>query len=86
MATTQIPPLGFADRLKIARDKAGLTQEDVAQTLGVSRQLVSRWENGRSYPDVGQLLEIARMTGAEWLLDVRNLPSWWIGAFPAHAA
>lgn len=49
-----------ADKLKRVRKVAGLTQEQLAQTLGVSRQTVSSWENGRSLPDEANLLRLAR--------------------------
>ena len=49
-----------ADKLKRVRKVAGLTQEQLAQTLGVSRQTVSSWENGRSLPDETNLLRLAR--------------------------
>ena len=38
--------------LKEARLKAKLTQEEVAESLGVSRQSISNWENNKTYPDV----------------------------------
>ena len=45
--------------LKKARNEKGLTQEAAAETLGVSRQTISNWENGRSYPDI---LSVIRMS------------------------
>ena len=43
-------------KLRDARKNSGLTQESVAELLGVSRQTVSNWENGRSYPDIGSVV------------------------------
>lgn len=40
----------FAKRITAARKKKKLTQEQVAQAMGVSRQTVSHWENGRVEP------------------------------------
>lgn len=37
-----------------ARKKSGLTQEDVAQELGVSRQTISKWETDETLPDIRQ--------------------------------
>ena len=45
--------------IRTARHKANLSQEQAAETLGVSRQTVSNWENGKSYPDI---LSVIRMS------------------------
>lgn len=45
--------------LRQARQNCGLTQEGVAERVGVSRQTVSNWENNRSYPDIGSLLALS---------------------------
>ena len=39
-------------KLKDVRIQAGLTQEQVAEKIMVSRQTVSNWENGKSLPDI----------------------------------
>lgn len=39
-------------KLQKARAKANLTQEQVAESLGVSRQTISNWENEKTYPDI----------------------------------
>ena len=43
------------------RRKAGLSQEDFAERLGVSRQAVSKWERGEAYPDTENLIVISEM-------------------------
>ena len=43
-------------KLKEAREKAGYSQKEVSEKLNVSRQSVSRWENGWTYPDVENLI------------------------------
>ena len=48
----------FSEKLVILRKKYGLTQDDLAKQLGVSRQSVYKWECGQSYPEVPKLLEI----------------------------
>ncbi len=45
----------LAVRLKEARKEKGYSQIYVSDKLHVSRQAISNWENGRSYPDVGNL-------------------------------
>ena len=51
--------LYIAENLKRLRQSCGLTQEQLAERLGVSFQSVSRWENGLSYPDIELIPEIA---------------------------
>ncbi len=51
--------LYIAENLKRLRRSCGLTQEQLAERLGVSFQSVSRWETGLSYPDIEILPEIA---------------------------
>lgn len=50
--------MSFADRLKEARRISGLSQEDLAEQLDVSRQAVGKWEQGQSYPEVEKLLTL----------------------------
>ena len=40
-----------------------MTQEFVAETIGVSRQAVSKWENGTSEPNTSNLMALARLYG-----------------------
>ncbi len=51
----------FGKRFTELRKDKKMTQEEVAEKLGVSPQAVSKWENDISYPDVTLLLEIAQM-------------------------
>ena len=50
--------MSFADRLKEARRSCGLSQEDLAEQLDVSRQAVGKWEQGQAYPEVEKLLAL----------------------------
>lgn len=45
----------LSKNLQMARKKAGLSQNDVADSLHITRQSVSQWENGRSCPDLQNL-------------------------------
>ncbi|WP_270914282.1 helix-turn-helix transcriptional regulator [Allofournierella sp. CML151] len=49
----------FASGLYHARKKSGLSQEDVAGKLGVSRQTISKWETGETLPDIRQSKRLA---------------------------
>lgn len=50
----------FHEKLQELRKKRGLTQEELAQSLYVSRTAVSKWESGRGYPNLESLKMIAR--------------------------
>ena len=49
--------------LKDHRTRCAMTQEFVAESLGVSRQAVSKWENGTADPSTSNLLKLARLYG-----------------------
>ena len=63
--------MAIAERLKEARVKAGLSQEQVSDRLHVSRQLVSKWESGASEPKASELVQCAVIYGTtlDWLCD-----------------
>ena len=48
----------FQEKLVILRKTRGLTQDEFASAVGVSRQAVYKWESGQSYPEVQKLIEI----------------------------
>ena len=49
--------------LKDHRTRCAMTQEFVAESLGVSRQAVSKWENGTADPSTSNLLKLAKLFG-----------------------
>ena len=49
----------FNEKLQELRKNKGLTQEELAENLFVSRTAVSKWESGRGYPSIDSLKEIA---------------------------
>ena len=51
------------ETLKAHRTSRGFTQEYVAESLGVSRQAVSKWENGTSDPSTANLMALAKLYG-----------------------
>lgn len=51
--------MDIGTKLKDARVSAGLTQEQVAEELGVSRQTMSNWENGKTYPDIVSVIKMS---------------------------
>ena len=61
----------FGEKLTRLRKREGLSQEALAERLGVSRQAVSRWEQSAALPDAAKLLPCAKLfsVNVEWLLD-----------------
>ena len=50
----------FSEKLQQLRKGKGLTQEELAQAIFVSRTAVSKWESGRGYPNIDSLKELAK--------------------------
>ena len=50
----------FNEKLQELRNTKGITQEELAQALYVSRAAVSKWESGRGYPSIDSLKELSR--------------------------
>ena len=46
-------------KLREARLAAQLTQEQAAEDLGISRQTMSNWENGKTYPDIVSVIKMS---------------------------
>ncbi len=59
------------EKIYACRKKAGLSQEALAERIGVSRQAISKWETGEAAPEISKLPLLARVFGvtADWLLD-----------------
>lgn len=55
--------MDFPQRVRSAREKLDLTQEDVAQKLGVTASAVSTWEAGRARPRLDKLTQLAELFG-----------------------
>lgn len=53
----------IADKLKLIRKNIGLSQQALADNLGVKRATVSSWEAGRTEPDIATIVKIAMLTG-----------------------
>jgi transcriptional regulator with XRE-family HTH domain len=51
----------FSDKLRIIRKSKGITQEELAEKLQVSRQAVTKWESGQAYPDIINLIQISKL-------------------------
>ena len=66
----------MGEKLQRLRRARGLSQEELAGALGVSRQAVSKWETSASLPDTEKLLAISDFFGvtADYLLREESLP------------
>ena len=63
--------MSFGDRLKVTRKQKGFSQEELAERLDVSRQSVTKWETGISYPEIRTLLELSYILekDLDWLFS-----------------
>lgn len=61
----------LSEKIYESRKKAGLSQEALAERIGVSRQAVSKWETGEAVPEIGKLAALSKTLGvsADWLLS-----------------
>ena len=53
--------MAFSDNLQFLRARRGLTQEQLAEALNVSRQSVSKWESGAAFPEMDTLLRLCEL-------------------------
>ncbi|MDO5601796.1 MAG: helix-turn-helix transcriptional regulator, partial [Oscillospiraceae bacterium] len=51
----------FKEKLQILRINMKLSQEELAAQLNISRQSVTKWENGRSFPDIQNLIQLSEI-------------------------
>lgn len=52
--------MSFADNLRTVRKERNISQEDLAESLNVSRQAVSKWEQGIGYPEMEKMIMLAK--------------------------
>ncbi len=53
--------MGFCEKLQQLRKQKGLTQEQLAEELFVSRTAISKWESGKGYPNIDSLKSISKL-------------------------
>lgn len=51
----------FQEKLQVLRKEKGMSQEKLAEKIGVSRQAVAKWEAGRSYPEIDKLIMLSEL-------------------------
>ena len=62
-STRGVISVKFEEKLMALRKKTGMSQEELADRLGVSRQAISRWELGSTLPDAPNLLKLSDLFG-----------------------
>lgn len=67
--TLIIPEVRVHHRMRIALDESGLSVQTISDELGMSRETVSSWINGRRVPNRAQLIAWAQLT---------SVPVWWL--------
>lgn len=73
--------MAFSEKLYALRKKSGLSQEQLAERLNVSRQAISKWESGQSVPESEKLLAVSGYFGVS--LDYLMKEDEEAAAFPA---
>ncbi len=53
--------MSLGEKLNALRRRAGLSQEQLADRLGVTRQSVSKWESGQAAPELGKLVALSEL-------------------------
>ncbi|MDP4087416.1 MAG: DUF5680 domain-containing protein [Bacillota bacterium] len=53
--------MSFQEQLQTLRKSRGLSQEKLAEIMGISRQAVAKWEVGQSYPDIAKLIALSEI-------------------------
>jgi transcriptional regulator with XRE-family HTH domain len=51
--------MSFQEKLQVLRRERGLSQENLAESIGISRQAIAKWESGKSYPDINNLIQLS---------------------------
>lgn len=53
--------MNFQEKLMLLRSQNKLSQEELAEQIGISRQAVAKWETGKAIPDIGNLIQLSRV-------------------------
>lgn len=57
--------MNIGERITALRKEKNISQSEIAKQMGVSRQAVSKWEQGTSSPDTERLIQLAKLLGTE---------------------
>ena len=53
--------MDLGNRIKAEREKLDMSQDELAQKMDISRQAISKWETGNSYPDIEKILKLSQI-------------------------
>ncbi|MFT4143331.1 MAG: helix-turn-helix transcriptional regulator [Mobilitalea sp.] len=53
--------MDLGNRIKTEREKLNMSQDELAQKMDISRQAISKWETGNSYPDIEKILKLSQI-------------------------
>ncbi len=71
----------LGQKIRQARRLKGLTQEQLADAMHVSRQTISHWENNRTLPDYLLLFELAKTLETDVVAFLQELPDFFPSVF-----
>jgi transcriptional regulator with XRE-family HTH domain len=74
MAAGDVPEWTLGDRLRKAREVAGIRQDEIAERLGVSPATISNWETGTRHARGGEINMVGR-----WARETRVSEAWLLG-------
>jgi len=65
----------FGERLKMLREKAGVSQQKIADMVGLTQQAVGKWENDKAEPDLATVTKLADFfdCSTDYLLGKTNI-------------
>lgn len=61
------------NQIRLLRTQRGMTQEEVAERIGVSRQAIAKWEKGDTLPDIDSCIRLADLFGVSLEMLARGL-------------
>ncbi len=67
----------IGDKIAELRKQNGMSQEELADRMGISRQSVSKWESGQSQPEIEKLLQLSELfhVSTDYLLKEDTMPT-----------
>jgi transcriptional regulator with XRE-family HTH domain len=70
----EVMSMKFAEKLKSIRKQAGMSQEQLAEKMMVSRQAITKWESDKGMPDIENLKQLSKLldVSIDYLLDGRE--------------